>query len=79
MNHLKIVQCNQWIVFLTDLQFDMKAANKEINADVCLDIGNNMSIKFHVWPLYKVCQYEKSNGCRVPVPENYFDSVPKQP
>jgi uncharacterized protein len=55
-------------------QFDMKAIDKDINADVSVDLGDDIgSVKFHVRPLLEVCRYEKANGLVQPVPDNYFE------
>jgi hypothetical protein len=64
-----------YVPIVIDLTFDLKAIHKDINADVSLNLGNNTSVKFHVWPLYKVCQYEQSIGSRIPVTNDYFDSI----
>lgn len=54
--------------------FDLKAIDKDINADVSIDLGKDIgSIKFHVRPLIEVCKYERANGLVQPVPEDYFE------
>ena len=55
------------------LVFDFKAADKEVNADVSLDLGDNVSLKFHVRPLYEVCMFEMEQGRVESVPDDYYD------
>ena len=57
------------------LDFDFKAADKELNADVSLDLGDNISVKFHTRPLYEVCRFEIEHGCVEPIPVDYYDTV----
>ena len=55
------------------LNFDSRALDKDINADISLEIDFNTSIKFHVRPIYEIVNIEKAQKLVVPVPENYFD------
>ena len=55
------------------LKFDSRALDKDINADISLEIDSNTSIKFHVRPIYEIVSIEKRNQLVVPVPANYFD------
>lgn len=55
-----------------DIQFDCRAIDKHINADVSLSI-DDVSIKFHLCGLKEVCLTEIDSGEVVPVPEGYFD------
>ena len=52
--------------------FDTKAIDKDINADVCLPVSGGYSVKFHLRPLYEVIVFEQDQGSVVPVPEGYF-------
>lgn len=57
----------------TDIRFDLKAIDKEINADISIEIENGKySCKFHCRPLYEVCEFEKNHGLIEPVPSDYF-------
>lgn len=57
------------------INFDTKAFDKEINADISIDLGADLgSIKFHARPLLDVCMYEKNHGMVEAVPLDYFDS-----
>ncbi len=65
--------------FLTDfaakfpsVEFDRKAIDKEINADLSLTTPDGSSIKYHSRPIYEVCEYEISHKHFVAVPDNYF-------
>ena len=55
-----------------DINFDTKAINKEVNADISIKISDNTSIKFHCMPLNEVCQFEKSHDLIIPVPIDFF-------
>lgn len=55
------------------ISFDFKAIDKEINADVSLELGDGTAVKFHARPLYEVIAYEISHGAVEPVPATYFD------
>ena len=55
------------------LQFDSRALNKDINADISLEIDSITSIKFHVRPIYEIVDIEKKSNLVIPVPSNYFD------
>lgn len=56
-----------------DVTFDFKAANKHVNADLSLNLPGNISVKFHLVPLYKVCKYEHEHKLVELVPAGYFD------
>ena len=62
-----------------DIDFDLRALKKEMNADVSVVFtaadGKEMSVKFHQRPLYEVVAYELEHGHCIPVPEGYFESV----
>jgi hypothetical protein len=55
------------------VQFDRKGMHKDVNADICVNLGQDIFIKFHARPLYEVCHHEVTNGLVVPIPEGYFD------
>ena len=55
----------------SEIEFDTRAIDKEINADVSIEIGQ-YSCKFHCRPLYEVCEFERKHGHDVPVPSDYF-------
>ena len=56
------------------VKFDTKALSKEVNADVSVKVcDNRYSVKFHCCPLYEVCEFEKSHGMIVPIPDGYFN------
>lgn len=57
---------------LKPIQFDFKAIDKPFNADVCVDLGDGINVKFHAAPLYDVCAHEVEGGMYDPVPANYF-------
>ena len=57
----------------SSIKFDTRAIDKEINADIALQVDDTTSIKFHVSPIYKVVEIEKKNNLVIPVPVNYFD------
>jgi len=60
------------------ISFDMRAAGKEVNADVSVSVcGDSVtSVKFHCAPLYDVIAFELSqHGAVVSVPGDYFDGV----
>jgi predicted metalloenzyme YecM len=59
------------------IEFDRKAINKEINADLSCSLSNGASVKFHARPLYEVCAYEMEHNHFIPVPNNYFDDIVK--
>jgi predicted metalloenzyme YecM len=54
------------------IHFNKKSINKDVNADICIDLDNNLNIKFHVLPLYKVIEYEKSLNLIENIPNDYF-------
>ncbi len=54
------------------VSWDLKAIDKDLNADVAVDLPNSNSVKFHLRPLYEVIEYEIKGGSVVPVPEGYF-------
>mmetsp|Transcript_3915 Transcript_3915/g.6697 ORF Transcript_3915/g.6697 Transcript_3915/m.6697 type:complete len:230 (-) Transcript_3915:462-1151(-) len=61
------------------LQFDTRALDKAVNADVSVDLrdlvlpeAGRLSVKFHQRPLQEVVEYELSHGEVVLVPETYF-------
>ena len=56
----------------SDVTFDLRAINKEINADVSMRINDDYSVKFHMRPLYEVCKFEELHNLCIPVPEDYF-------
>lgn len=58
----------------SEVVFDLRAIEKEINADVSLQIDKDTSVKFHVCPLSQVVELEKSHGLVVPVPPTYFET-----
>jgi predicted metalloenzyme YecM len=60
------------------IEFDRKAINKEINADLSVTLSNGASVKFHARPLYEVCAYEVENNHFIPVPSDYFNEIAKQ-
>lgn len=59
------------IFYKLDIQFDLKAIHKHVNADICVDLGE-ASIKFHLRPLYEVATEEKRLGLVEQVPKDYF-------
>lgn len=52
--------------------FDTKAADKLVNADVCLAVSGGYNVKFHLRPLYEVIAFEMSQGLVEPVPDGFF-------
>ena len=56
-----------------DIQFDCRAIDKHINADVSLSIDEDVSVKFHLTGLKEVCKHERDSGEVVPVPKGYFE------
>jgi uncharacterized protein len=54
------------------IEFDLKAIDKEVNADVSLALEGVGSIKFHVKSLRDVCNYELSGGLVEKVAPDYF-------
>lgn len=54
------------------IEFDLKAVEKVINADISMSLGNHGHIKFHVRSLQDVCNYELSSGAVEKVPPDYF-------
>jgi uncharacterized protein len=57
----------------TITDFNTKAVDKHVNADVCLDIAGGYSVKFHLRPLYEVISFEMAQGLVEPVPAGYFE------
>jgi len=57
------------------IDFDRKAIDKDVNADLNVVTTGGNSIKLHARPIYEVCAYELSSGHHVPVPADYFDSL----
>jgi predicted metalloenzyme YecM len=55
-----------------DVNFDTKSLKKDINADICIDVDENIRVKFHNRPIRDVCLYEKTCGSAVAVPKDYF-------
>jgi len=62
-----------FMIKFPSLKFDSRALEKDINADISLEIDSNTSIKFHVRPIYEIVNFEKLNQLVIPVPANYFD------
>lgn len=62
----------EWASSYPSVSFDRKAIDKHINADICLDLGDGVNIKFHICPLYEVVEIEKKSGSAVSVPSDYF-------
>jgi len=59
--------------YYPSLDFDMKAYDKDINADISLELGDEIGcIKFHARPLLEICEYEKLHGMVEAVPVHYF-------
>ena len=54
------------------IEFDLKAIDKEVNADVSFTLEGIGSIKFHVKSLRDVCNYELSGGLVEKVSPDYF-------
>jgi hypothetical protein len=54
------------------IEFDLKAIDKEVNADVSLALEGVGSIKFHVKSLRDVCNFEISGGLVEKVAPDYF-------
>ena len=54
------------------IEFDLKAIDKEVNADVSFTLEGIGSIKFHVRSLRDVCNYELSKGLVEKVSPDYF-------
>lgn len=54
------------------INFNKKAISKDINADISIDLDNGLNVKFHVLPLYKVIEYEKSLNLVEHIPNDYF-------
>ncbi len=55
------------------VQFDTKAINKDVNADLSVTTPAGNSVKFHARPIYEVCAYELSSGHHEAVPAGYFE------
>ena len=70
------IDCKLYLTnFMTnypEVQFDVNAIDKHINADISIKLQNNISVKFHMCPLLEVCEYEKRNGLVENVPEDYY-------
>lgn len=65
-----------FILSHTTIEFDRRAIDKDVNADVSMTTSNKIfSVKFHVRPLYEVCAFESLHGFTVPVPEDYFTTL----
>ena len=56
----------------SEVQFDVNAIDKHINADISIKLQNNISVELHMCPLLEVCEYEKRNGLVENVPEDYY-------
>ena len=56
-----------------DINFDEKAINKEVNADVSITLREGMSVKFHSRPVYEVISEELHTGKVIAIPDSYFD------
>lgn len=54
------------------IEFDLKAIEKVINADISLSLGALGHIKFHMRSLQDVCNYELSSGMVEKVHPEYF-------
>lgn len=54
------------------IKFDLKAIDKDINADVSLEFESAGSIKFHLRSLFDVCNHELTEGSSEGVPSDYF-------
>ena len=52
--------------------FETSAIDKEVNADVSMNIDENCSVKFHVKSLYDVIEFEILKNFVIPVPHDYF-------
>lgn len=62
----------QFVAQHPSIDFDLKAIDKVINADVSVNLGTNGSIKFHVRSLRDVCNYETSGDFGSKLPLDYF-------
>jgi predicted metalloenzyme YecM len=62
----------QMIETYSSIKFDTRAINKDINADISLQVDDT-SIKFHVRPIYEIVEIERKNNLVVKVPDGYFD------
>jgi hypothetical protein len=56
------------------IDWDTKAVDKPVNADVSVSVAGGYSVKFHERPLYEVARSEVERGDVVPVPKDYFPS-----
>lgn len=54
------------------IEFDRKAIDKDVNADLNVVTTGGNSIKLHARPIYEVCAFELNSGHHVPVPADYF-------
>lgn len=55
----------------SSISFEESSIDKEVNAELRLPLASG-AVKFHIWPLYKVCAYEIENNHFIPVPEDRF-------
>ena len=62
------------------IEFDKRAIGKEINADIAMKLPSGASVKFHCCPLYKVIEFEISEGTVELIPDDYWWTLetPKQ-
>jgi hypothetical protein len=54
------------------VEFNLKAIDKDINADVSLELESAGSIKFHLRSLFDVCNHELIQGSNEEIPSDYF-------
>lgn len=62
----------QFVAQYPSIDFDLKAIDKTINADVSVSLGTTGSIKFHVRSLKDVCTYETAGVFGSKLSPDYF-------
>jgi uncharacterized protein len=65
----------QFVAQHPSIDFDLKAIDKTINADVSVSLGICGSIKFHVRSLKDVCTYETAGVFGSKLPPDYFTTA----
>ena len=54
------------------IDFDKRAIEKEINADISVKLPSGTSVKFHCCPLYEVIKFEINEGTVKLIPDDYW-------
>jgi uncharacterized protein len=69
----------QFVAQYPSIDFDLKAIDKTINADVSVSLGTTGSMKFHVRSLKDVCTYETAGVFGSKLPPDYFTKAENTP